>query len=337
MLMMTFKIMMSPGPVLVYSNNVLMEGLQIFSVYLKYIGFSKLNLKNMDEGKNFYRYAEYHGLVDKSDRDKIIKHVFGVKENNYGSICKIILVSPAGSEGLNLFSIRQVHLMECYWHETRMTQIVGRAVRLCSHKYLPVKERHVDVYRYKSVRKNYPKAKLTTDQYIENMAREKQGLIQSFLDAVKEAAIDCSLYKAHNVDVSKCFQFEEKSLFNDQIGPAYKEDIVDDEKMGNGINNINSSIVRIKITKIMAVKQLTNNTDAELKDAETKLKDPQNSTKYSSPDKYWYYPESGVVYDFDSHFPIGKISYDEMNIPRKFDGTTYIIDKLIPIPIIKYK
>ena len=106
------------------------------------------------------------------------------------------MISPAGSEGLNLRNVRQVHILEPYWNEVRITQIVGRAIRQCSHEELPMKDRHVQVYRYKSIRSKGDK--WTTDQHIENVARSKDGLIQSFLDAVKEVAIDCALFRNHN-------------------------------------------------------------------------------------------------------------------------------------------
>ena len=89
--------------------------------------------------------------------------------------------------------------------------------------------------------------------------------------------------------------------------------------MDNGSNSINSKTVSIKVIKIKGVKQLT--------------KEPP--IKYSSPEFYWYYPESGVVYDYELYYAIGKVAYDDNHIPQKLDATTYIIDKLIPIPLIK--
>jgi hypothetical protein len=233
-----------------------------------------------------------------------------------------MMVSPAGAEGISLMNVRQVHLMEPYWHEVRITQMIGRAVRICSHKALPKAERHVDIYRYKSIRAN--NGKWTTDQLIEDLARGKEGLIQSFLDAVKEVAVDCVLNKAHNslVQDYKCFQFEEDSLFDDQIGPAYKEDIYDDMKMNNGSNSTMSQTIRIKVIKIKAVKLMSSPDVAE--------------PKYSSYDEYWYNPLTGIVYDYELHFPIGKIGYDE-DLPKKLDKDTYVIDKVIPIPLINDK
>ncbi len=119
----------------------------------------------------------------------------------------------------------------------------------------------------------------------------------------------------------KCFQFEEPSLFNKYVGPAYKDDIYDDMKIDNGSNSTRAMTVKIKVMKIQAVKQLT-------------PPDDTGKAEYSKSSDYWYYPKSGTVYDFDLHFAIGKVAMDDDNIPRKLDKDMYIIDKLIPVPII---
>ena len=56
--------------------------------------------------------------------------------------------------------------------------------------------------------------------------------------------------------------------------------------------------------------------------------------KYSEPKNYWYNPDTLVVYDLDLLYPIGKVSVDDEQIPRKLDSNTYIIDKVIPIPLL---
>ncbi len=311
------NILRSAGPVLVYSNYVLMEGLQIFKMYLKYFGFS--GFKDLNSGIPGFRYIEYHGGIDKEERYKNVQQ-YNVKENINGEIVKIIMISPAGAEGLSLFNTRQVHIVEPYWHEVRIKQMVGRAIRLCSHKALPKAERHVEVFRYKSIRLTANK-KITTDQLIESIARSKEGLLQSFEDAIKEAAIDCELYKAHNLLVNdyRCFKFDEKSLFDDQIGPAYKDDLIDDFRMDNGSNSINSKMIRIKVIKIKAVKILSKE---------------DSKIKYSEPVFYWYNPETNVVYDLDLKYPIGKVGVDVDNLPLKLSADVYVIDKVIPIPHI---
>lgn len=327
MTFMVFNIMNSPGPVLVYSNYVVMEGLQIFKLYLKYLGFTPY--VSREQGTDGFRYMEYHGGIDPVDRRKVLD-VFNRSENKFGDVSKIIMISPAGAEGISLNNVRQAHLMEPYWHEVRMIQMIGRAIRQCSHKNIPVEDRVVTVFRYKSVRSSGDK--WTTDQYIEDAARSKEGLNQSFLDPIKEVAVDCFLNKAHNnlVNNYRCFQFEEKSLFDDQIGPAYKEDLHDDLKLDNGLNSLNSRVKRIKIIKIKAVKQLVSDEDNESEPR------PSNE-KYSLPEDYWFNTESLTVYDIDSQYPIGKVGADNDGLPLKLDTDTYIITKMIPIPIIKRK
>lgn len=310
-LRLIFTSLISPGPIIIYTNYVIMEGLQIIKIYLKYFGFSKYG----DAGKDNHRYIEYSGQIDKVVREEN-KKIFNQPENKYGKNIRIFLLSPAASEGLTIRNIRQIHILEPYWHEVRITQMIGRGIRNCSHSDLPRSERHVDVFRYIMTNNTLE----TADQYVEKQAMDKDKLITSFLSAVKETAIDCELFSAHN-DINedathiKCFKFNENSLFEKQIGPAYKKDIMDDILMNNGSNAPNSTTIKIKVSKISAVKKISEG-------------------KYSKEENYWYYPDSGVAYDFDLHYPIGKIECDSIGVPKKYDGRTYIIDKVIPIPII---
>lgn len=314
----TFK---SEGPILIYTNYVMMEGIEILKIYLKYFGYTNMkeDMEFKEENKKS-RYTEYHGGIEKIVRSKNMD-LFNDKRNINGEYCKIFFISGAGAEGLTLMNIRQVHIIEPHWNEVRIIQMIGRAVRFCSHKNLPKNKRVVDIYRYKVVREDNKKA--TTDEVIEEIARSKEGLIQSFLDAIKEVSIDCELNKPHNslVQDIKCFKFDEPSLFDEQIGPAYKEDMIDDIKISNGTNNLKSKTVRIKVIKIKAVKQLTNENEQEI--------------KYSRIENYWFNPETLVVYDDEMVYPIGKVGEDKEGLPKKLDKDTYIIDKVIMMPLIK--
>jgi len=313
-----FNIMISPGPTLVYSNYVLMEGLQVFKIYLNYFGFyGWMDKKEVIPGK--VGYTEFHGSIKSLDDRYKGMELYNSLDNKYGKIIKIMLISPAGAEGLSLSNVRQVHIMEPYWNEVRITQMIGRAIRFCSHKNLPMEERHVDVFRYRSIRPKNPK--FTTDQYIEELARNKDGLIESFLSCIKEAAIDCVLNKNHNMmgEEYKCFQFDQDRLFDQHIGPAYKENIYDDMKLDNGLNSSKSTIMKIKVMKIKAA-MVTSKPDEDL--------------TYSQSTFYWYYDKSHTIYDYDLHYVVGSIAVDDQNIPIKLDKDTYIINYMIPIPLI---
>merc|ERR1711871_707737 len=101
-----------------------------------------------------------------------------------------------GAEGLDLKNIRQIHIIEPYWNQMKIKQIIGRGVRRDSHMALPPKDRNIEIYRYFSVfsSKNslISKDKITTDEYIEDISLKKQKLINKILDIFKECAIDCT-------------------------------------------------------------------------------------------------------------------------------------------------
>ena len=318
-----FRCIKSKGPVLVYSNYVSMEGLEIFKIYLSYMGFldfnddKEVNLKKLDKkySNDYYRYVEYHGgIKDRKQRTKN-KEIFNMSENFKGSIIKIIMISPAGAEGINLKNVRQVHIMEPFWNEVRIEQIIGRAIRQCSHKDLPMEERKVDVYRYKMIREN---EKETTDEKMEDISRKKNNLIQSFLEAVREVAVDCGLFKNHNMlgTEYKCFQFNEDSLFDKYVGPAYKRDEYYDKKIDDGANASNSEWKKIKVRKIKIVSKLSDG-------------------KYSKEQFAWFYEDSGIIYDFDLHYPLGKVELDDKNLPVKINKDTYVIGESINLPFVE--
>lgn len=322
MLTMIFNILKSKGPVLVYSNYVEMEGLHIFKIYLQFFGFiglendTQFNIKNFDDkyDNDYFRYVEYHGSIDKEQRE-INKKLFNEVSNKHGKLAKIIMISPAGAEGINLYCVRQVHIMEPFWNEVRITQVIGRAVRQCHHARLPMEERKVDVFRYKMVRKN---GKETSDEVMENISRKKNNLLISFIDAIKEVAIDCELFKAHNMMSSKykCFHFNEESQFDIPIGPAFNDKNEYDQKINNGSNSKDSSILKIQVRKIKGVYKTSDNSYSEVKN-------------------YWYYNKTRTVYDYELNYPIGKIEINESGNENKLDDDTYIISQIINIPLFK--
>ncbi len=318
-----FNLLKSKGPVLVYSNYVAMEGLQIFKIYLNFFGFAKFDEDNskdfkrnkpLEKSKNFFRFMEFHGAIDSTEREEN-RRIFNNKLNKDGSVIKIILISPAGTEGINLMNTRQVHIMEPFWNEVRVEQIIGRAIRICSHKELPMDERKVDVFRYKMVRSN---GKETADEKLESIGRKKSNLLESFTEAVKSSAVDCELFKSHNMMGTKykCFKFNEDSLFDKPTGPAFTENFEFDNKMDNGIYSLDSVIEKIKVLEIMAVKRLDENS-------------------YSEAEKYWFNEETGVVYDYNLDQPIGKVERDDNGNYVKLKGNVYVISILIDVPEFK--
>ena len=67
-------------------------------------------------------------------------------DNIDGNNIKVVLISQAGSEGLDFKAVRQTHIMEPWYNMNRIEQITGRAVRNLSHKDLPLEERNVEIF-----------------------------------------------------------------------------------------------------------------------------------------------------------------------------------------------
>jgi hypothetical protein len=81
-----------------------------------------------------------------------------------------------------------------------MEQIIGRAVRFCSHRDLPKEDRFVEIYIYVAVSPDDSKHELTSDQHILDVAFQKRELIRDFEHVLKEMAIDCKLFHNANYD-----------------------------------------------------------------------------------------------------------------------------------------
>jgi superfamily II DNA or RNA helicase len=60
---------------------------------------------------------------------------------------KVLFISKAGSEGLDLKNTKYIIIMESAWNENSIEQIAGRGVRYKSHESLPKSKRNVIIYR----------------------------------------------------------------------------------------------------------------------------------------------------------------------------------------------
>ena len=185
------RIKRSTGPVFVYSNFKEYGGIKPFIRFLEHYNFK--NYESNGAGRK--RFAVWSGDQKAGIREEI-KAVFNNKDNADGSQIRVIIGSPAVKEGISFLRVRQVHIIEPYWNLSKIFQVMGRAIRFCSHKDLPYDDQEVKVYIYLAV---HPKIPVSIDQYIMKMALQKQYVNNQFEKALKEAAIDCELFKNANV------------------------------------------------------------------------------------------------------------------------------------------
>lgn len=139
-------------------------------------------------------YASYTGQVSVEDRANIAEAFNADKID-------VLLISKAGAEGLDLKGVREIHILEPYWHNSRNKQIYARGVRYKSHSHLPAKDRNVTAYMYIA---DYPPGvevkEPTTDNELYNNSMKGEELAESFIRAMVGASIDCH---AHNPKGSK--------------------------------------------------------------------------------------------------------------------------------------
>lgn len=223
---------------MLYTQFRTIEGIGVFSLVLEENGFARFKIKNVKEewmldldpadvGKPMY--ALYTGTETPEEKE-IIRNVFNSdwqyvpkklteqlekisKNNYYGEIIKLLMITSSGAEGITLKNVRFVHVVEPYWHPARIEQVVGRAKRICSHSKLPEKHRTVDVFLYlmelskeqldsdssvelkkKDLSKYDSVTPVTSDETLHEISSIKEEINKQLLTAVKESSIDCAIH-----------------------------------------------------------------------------------------------------------------------------------------------
>jgi superfamily II DNA or RNA helicase len=217
----------SPGLILVYSAFRSLEGIGIFSLVLETNGWILYDIESSNRpNKGEKRFAIYSGEENEETREKL-RAVYNSPENKYGEELMALLVTSAGAEGIDLKNIRQVQIMEPFWHDMRINQVIGRANRYLSHIELPEKDREVNVFRYMTVlspeQKKMDPEKQSTDEYMYEVALKKLKLTDEIKKIMKETAVDCVLNAVDNEKDIQCFTYGVNAS-----GLGYKANIKED-------------------------------------------------------------------------------------------------------------
>lgn len=133
----------------------------------------------------------FTGEISKKQRGEM------VKDYNEGRV-PVLLISGAGSEGLDLKGTKAIQIMEPHWNESRINQVIGRGIRYQSHAHLPKADRKVKVIRYQS---KLPEdvadragrlfgmaPKQSIEEYMTGVSRRKDLMANQISDALQEAS-----------------------------------------------------------------------------------------------------------------------------------------------------
>jgi hypothetical protein len=229
----------SKGIVVVYSRFK-WAGVIPLAIALEHLGFSREGTTNLLAEPNVSEKVEYEGIktpkyciLSSTDPEVMgnttIDNLMS-KINNPGNIngelVKVILMTPVAGEGLNFFNIRELHVTDPWYHFNKVDQIIGRGIRNCSHKNLPVQQRNVTVFLHASI---VDLNRETIDISAYRIATRK--LYQSFIidEIIKNNAIDCSLFKSINYFPSSMFKLGNIDIITSQ-GKKIKYKLGDDDK-----------------------------------------------------------------------------------------------------------
>jgi len=200
----------SDGIILIYSQYI-DSGLIPMALALEEMGFTRYGqnvkplfktrptevvdvktMKPSSDKKSFMpaRYSMITGDPRLSpNNDFEVKGLTG-EDNKDGYKVKVVLISKAGSEGIDFKYIRQVHILEPWYNMNRIEQIIGRAVRNFSHSLLPFEKRNVEIFMYGTILDDENKEE-TADLYVYRVAEYKAIQIGNVSRVLKETAVDC--------------------------------------------------------------------------------------------------------------------------------------------------
>lgn len=200
----------SDGVILIYSQYI-DSGLIPMALALEEMGFTRygsqgtkplfkhrptevVDVKTMkapEDKRKFMpaRYAMITGETRLSPNNDFEVKGLTSEDNKDGHKVKVVLISKAGSEGIDLKFIRQVHILEPWYNMNRIEQIIGRAVRNFSHKDLVFEKRNVEIFMYGTILGNNQEE--AADLYVYRVAEYKAIQIGKVTRVLKETSVDC--------------------------------------------------------------------------------------------------------------------------------------------------
>jgi hypothetical protein len=217
------EIRRSTGVILIYSNY-LDGGLVPMALALEEMG-----MRRFGDGKSLFstpptRFTGQSYVMITGDNRISPNNMEEVSSatnitNRNGDVVKVVLITSAGAEGIDLKFIRQVHIMDPWYNMNRIEQIIGRAVRNFSHKDLPFEERNVQIFLYSTLLRKTNRNIESIDMYVYRKAEQKAIQMGRITRVLKESAVDCLLnYEQSN--------YTHKNLI--KVGLGYVKQLLSD-------------------------------------------------------------------------------------------------------------
>jgi len=287
----------------VYSQYRELEGLGVLSAVLDENGWQEYKIIKqanqwvedpaMDPKKPAYAFYAGSKGPDDAEKREYMRQIFNgpssyarnfpaslkasVEARGKKLLC-LVMASSAGAEGITLLNVRRVHILEPHWNPARHDQVIGRAVRICSHAGLPMDQRTVRVSFYVSkftdeqanatlgynnivmirrtdmVTKRYAgdpvEAFMSTDEYLYEISYEKDITNKRISTLLKQAAVDCEIHRklhSRETPVLSCMRFDSTATGEDL---AFKPSLKSEESDATYFRNMTKRRRRLQKVSI---------------------------------------------------------------------------------------
>lgn len=190
---------------------------------------------------------------------KKLVDVYNDKDNLNGQLVHVMLASDGYNQGVDLRGVKHIHIFEPFLKLLSDKQVIGRAVRHCSHSdYNDQKDWTVTIHRYamglEESTYTRKKGKKIEDIDIENIDRkiyneavDRNRDLFLLYNLIQEAAIDCRVlikfHKDNNTDYGhlSCFEYPQSANENSKI-KKNKEAVI--EKKNHDLRQRYDSIIK---------------------------------------------------------------------------------------------
>ena len=240
------------------------RGIQNYNKDKEFVSKSYKKSLNISNTKHKYIIITGNNMISGNIKEEINQAIS--EENKNGDVIKVILISKAGSEGIDFKNIRNVHILEPWYNMNRTEQIIGRAVRSCSHKKLPFSNRNVNIYMYGTklpLAESDENEKEAIDMYIYRSAEYKAKKIGVVSRVLKETSVDCLLH-SNNADIMDNIQQIVKQELPNNLTIDYQ---VGDKEYSNICDYLESCQYSCKVAnnnEILNIDDILNNEDIDL-------------------------------------------------------------------------
>lgn len=207
----------STGIVVIYSSYI-WSGIIPIAIALEHMGFNREGSHNILKNPNITKDAPKYGMktspkycilssdsseiMGASSIDSLIKKI-NSPSNIDGSQIKVILMTPVASEGLSFYNVREMHIVEPWFHFNKVSQVIGRGIRNCRHQNLPLEDRNVTVFMHASYN---DREKETADIHSFRIASKKYIQTSEIERIIRDNSVDCGLMKNINYFPKSLFE-----------------------------------------------------------------------------------------------------------------------------------